>query len=936
MTVLGTKMRLPTPRRQLVPRPRLTEQLLADSRSMPRLVLVSAPAGFGKTTLLTQWLTSNDVNRPEGTRHVAWLSLEHADSDPVRFLTHVVLALRATNPDVGAAALALLESNRATPTDVLVSLVNDLDTAAEATVLALDDYHVIDASAVHDAVTFLLDNLPPQVTLAITTRADPPLPLSRLRARGELLEVRASDLRFTPDEAYAFLTEVMGLKLEQAQVAALEARTEGWAAGLQLAALSARGHIGGGDVGEFVDAFTGSHRFVLDYLLDEVLRSQPDDVRGFLLDTSVLGELTGPLCDALTGRSDGHRMLDTLERSNAFVIPLDDQRQWFRYHHLFGDALKAQLISCDPDRPAGLHRCAARWYAEHGRLGDAVPHAIAGGDTEGAADLVELALSDLRMRRQDRTLRDWLRELPDDVVGRRPLLGAFMAWVRLSEGDLDGFEAWLDLAEAGLRSAAGGGGGRDVRSEQMTFSAQAEGRLTEAVRGREKELRTLPATIAVYRASLAQARGDTAGTIDHARRALELASAEDHLARSGSAGFLGLASWATGDLITAVDTFTDAVRSLHLAGAIADELGTTVVLASMWLARGRPDKARRLYEHAHHAAERQEEPVLSTTGDLHVGLADILREQGELDAAEEHLQTARDLGDRASLLENRYRWYAVTAGLLRARGDLDEAVTMLEQAERLYLAGFFPDTQPIPATTARIRIAQGRLADAWDWAHTHDVCADDEPSYLAEFNLLTLARLLLAQCGTDRGHAGIDAGSDAAVDLLDRVLDAAQAADRGGSIIETLVVRALAHRARGDLDAAVSDLDRALADGVPVGYVRLFLDEGPAMGDLLRAAALRGDLPGSEHAVEFSRIALREKQPRPARVTDASPGEEGMSDRELEVLRLLATDLTGPEIAQHLFVSVNTLRTHTRHIFTKLDVNTRRAAVQRAGDRGLL
>jgi len=338
---------------------------------MPRLVLVSVPAGFGKTTLLTQWLTSKHVNRPGVPRHVAWLPLDEGDSDPARFLTHVVSALRATNPDVGADALALLESDRATPTDVLVSLVNDLDTAAEATVLALNDYHVIDAAAVHDAVTFLLDNLPPQVTVAITTRADPPLPLSRLRARGELLELRASDLRFTADEADTFLTQVMGLELEQAQVAALEARTEGWAAGLQLAALSARGRTGGGDVGEFVDAFTGSHRFILDYLLDEVLRSQPDDVRAFLLDTSVLQELTGPLCDAVTGRSDGQRMLDTLERSNLFVVPLDDQRQWFRYHHLFGDALQAQLTSSDPDRPAGLHRSAARWYAE--RAGLATP-----------------------------------------------------------------------------------------------------------------------------------------------------------------------------------------------------------------------------------------------------------------------------------------------------------------------------------------------------------------------------------------------------------------------------------------------------------------------------------------------------------------------------------------------------------------------------------
>jgi len=899
---------------------------------MPRLVLVSAPAGFGKTTLIAQWLASSErgdgESKPAGQPpRVAWLSLDAGDSELRRFVTHLVAAVQTSSPQAGVEALALLESDRALPTEaVLVSLVNDLDELAGPTVLALDDYHVIDAPDVHESVAFLLDHLPPQVTIAITTRADPPLPLARLRGRGELLELRAADLRFNGDEADVFLNHVMGLDLDPAHVAALEHRTEGWAAGLQLAALSARGRTDAGDsdgVAGFVDAFTGSHRFVLDYLVEEVLNSQPGDVRGFLLDTSVLQQMTGALCDALTGRHDGRQTLENLERGNLFVVPLDDQRQWYRYHHLFADALRARLLAQHPGRVPRLHRAASRWHAEHGMLADAVSHAVAGGDSDRAAGLVELALADLRKHRQDRTLREWLRALPDDVVRGRPLLAAFLAWARLSEGDLGGAQLWLDDAERALEAG---------RSADMPA---IPGSLADAARARIEELRTLPATMAAYRAAIAQARGDLDGTIAHARRALELAGPDDHLARGAAAGFLGLAAWAAGDPGTAVDTFGTAVASLHAAGNVADELGGTVVLAGMWLTRGRPAEARRLYERALAVAERHQgavlsntvlsNTVLSTTGDLHVGLADMLREQGDLDAAANHLQVARELGDRASLLENRHRWYTATAGMLQALGDLDGAVRMLDDAEHLYLPGFFPDVRPIPALRARVRIAQGRLEDAWDWAREHHVTAADPPAFLAEFNQLTLARLLIGQYRAERDHAIIEQ----ACALLDRVVDAAQAAGRAGSLVEARLVRALARHAAGDTDAALPDLAVALADGVPAGYVRLFLDEGPPMEELLRAAGSRPE--SAEYAALLLRAAARDQA-----AAAAPPGDEGLSDRELEVLRLLATELTGPEIARHLFVSVNTLRTHTKHIFTKLDVNTRQAAVRRATELGLL
>jgi len=384
-----------------------------------------------------------------------------------------------------------------------------------------------------------------------------------------------------------------------------------------------------------------------------------------------------------------------------------------------------------------------------------------------------------------------------------------------------------------------------------------------------------------------------------------------------------------------VDTFTDAVASLHAAGMVADQLGATVVLANMWLARGRPDEARRLYERALAAAQRHPGPVLSTTGDLHVGLADVLREQGDLDDAATHLQTARDLGEGASLLENRHRWYTAMAGVMRASGDLDGAVAMLDQAEPLYLPGFFPDVRPIPAARARVRITQGQLTEAWDWAREHQVAVDDEYAYLAEFNQLTLAQLHIAQHRA-HDHAGSNIRVvDDAFAILDRVLAAAEDSDRGGSIIETLLVRALAHSAAGDLHQALADLGRALLTGVPAGYRRVFLDEGEPMTDLLRAAAARPAVAGSREAAELLRAAEPDRT-RPLAVPAVSPAQEPLSDRETEVLRLLASDLTGPEIASRLFMSVNTFRTHTRHIFTKLNVTTRRAAVGRADDLDLL
>ena len=894
MVVLGTKVHVPVLRRDLVARTRLVDQLVADRQ--PRLLLLSAPAGFGKTTLLTQGLTG----AAGSDRRVGWLSLDEADNDVRRFLEHVVAAFQGVGefPDAQALVTGAAPVSAAA---VLTGLVNELDLQAGRIVLALDDYHVITAPAVHQAVIFLLEHLPPQTSLAIATRADPPLPLPRLRARGELLELRAADLRFTPEEAAAFLSEVMGLQLDGKSVAALEAQTEGWAAGLQLAALSLRDVA---DTAGFVTQFSGSHRFVLDYLVDEVLRHQPEPVRRFLLETSVLRRMTGALCDRLTGDADGTARLEALDRANLFIVGLDDRRDWYRYHHLFGDALRSRLAAESPARIPELHRAASEWFADHGLAEDAVAHALGSGDPSYAADLVESVLPDLRRERRDVMMREWLMSLPPDVVSGRALLSTYLAWVRLVAGELDGVNVALRDAEAALAA----------NPPVLPPNASA------AVR---EERRTLPATMAIFRASAAQARGDAAATKSHAMAALQLTGPHDHMARGGALGFVGLAAWGSGDLVEAVDTFSEAVQNMGEAGDVADLLGSTVVLADMWTGRGRPDEARRLLEGALATAQQHPGEALATLGDLHVALADVLVEQGAQQAAGAHMDAATTLGEAASLLENRYRWYVTMARLRRAQGDLESAAGFLRQAEPLHLPGFFPDLRPISAQLARIHIAQGQLAEAKSWAGGRTTSQVDGRTYLEEFSHLTVVRLLIAQFRETGGRGLLDE----AVRLLDDLVPDAIAGGRDGSLLEISILRAMAQQARGDLDGAARQLGSALEAGKRGGFVRLFLDEGSPMLDLLNQLTSPAD------AVGYARLLLDAAHAQPGVQTAQA---EGLSEREVEVLRLLATARTGPQIAAELFVSINTLRTHTKHIFTKLDVNTRRAAVVRAAELGLL
>ena len=883
--LLATKLHPPRPRRGTVERRRLTERAAGD---LPALTLVSAPAGFGKTTLLAEWI----ADASDAGRRVAWLSLDAGDNDPAVFWTYLLASLQTAVPAVGEDAAALLQTAQPT-TSVASSIVNDLASTTDEVMVVLDDLHVIESTDVHDAVGFLVDHLPPHVHLVVASRTDPPLPLARLRARGDLLEVRAADLRFTADEATTYFNESMGLSLTPADVDALAARTEGWAAALQLAALSMQGRD---DLDAFVAEFAGDDRFVVDYLAEEVLDHQPDDVRRFLLDTAILDRFTGELCDAVTGGHDGRAMLDRLDRANLFLVALDDRRQWYRYHHLVADVLRVRLLDGDPAHVDALHRSASAWYEEHGEQGEAIAHALAGHDPERAARLVELAAPALFQARQEWTARRWLSALPAELYRDRPVLSVELAGARMISGDVEGVGALLDDIEGWLDP------GVDA-SAAVVFDHEHFARL--------------PAQVAIYRAALALIAGDTGATIEQAGRALELAGPDDHLQRGSAAALVGLAEWAGGDIDAAVHHYTAAIDALTAAGHISDVLGCSIALADMRLVQGRSGDAQRALDAGLRLAEAHH--VARGPADMHVGLSEVLLERNDLDGARRHLDADALLGEQAGLPQHAYRWRVAKARLLLVEGDHPTALALLDEAERHYNTDMSPPVRPVAAVRARALLTAGDLAAARSWVGGRRLTVDDELDYVREYEHITLARVLLAADSTDDARR-----------LLERLLTAAEEGGRSGSAVEILVLLAVA-RSRGGDDAGATDaLEEALVRAEPDGRPRVFLDELPALASLLRA------IPASSAARPLADRVLTTGAPDREPLARSGQGlVDPLSDRELEVLHLLRGDQSGPEIARSLHVSLNTLRTHTKRIFTKLGVNNRREAVRRAAELGL-
>jgi LuxR family maltose regulon positive regulatory protein len=883
--LLETKFFIPRVRRRLVSRPRLLATLARVTEC--RLTLISAPAGFGKTTLLADWIAGTPTDRAS----IAWLSLDEQDNDLLGFWSYFIAAVRRSVPEVGTEAEGyLLTAGPRAVQDALSALINDLSSETQDIVLVLDDYHLVTLPAIQETMTFLLDHLPPSLHVVIASRADPSLPLAHLRARGELLELRAADLRFKPDETEAYLNDVMDLGLTTPSLDVLEGQTEGWIAALQLAALSMQGRD---DVAGFIENFAGDNRYIVDYLVQEVLQRQPEDVRDFLLRTAVLERLNGSLCDAVTGQADGLARLRSLEDGNVFVVSLDDRRDWYRYHHLFADVLRAHLVAEQPEIVPALHLRASLWFEQNGDFPEAIRHALAASGFERAADLVERAMPDMLKARQEAQLRVWLEALPDEVVRARPVLSVSYVGVLMQSGEMASVKARLDAAERLLE-----------RSPPSSVDGE--------------QIRELPGMIALYRAGFAQVTGNLPDTVRYARLALERMPPE-HPLRGGAMALLGLALWSSGDLEAAHQIYAEGIELVHAGGFVHDS--STIMLADMWIAQGRLREALASYERALQLAERQGQAAPRGLADVHVGISEIYLEQNDLDAARQHLLVSRELGDYAGLPENRFRWFTAMAALSQAEGDLDGALTFLEQAEALYAAGFSPDVRPIHALRARIRLLQGKLAEAQAWVGQHGLSIDDDLSYLREFQHLTLARVLIAESTADSTRA--------AEALLARLLDAARAGRRGGAIIETLVLTAIVQRALGNVSAATVHLQSALDLAEPEGYVRVFLDQAPEIVPLLEQVA-------KSDRGSYALRLLEALGGTAVRISPAFSSPDALSERELDVLRLLGSDLSGPDIARELVVSLNTMRTHTKSIYTKLGVNSRRAAIRRAEELRLL
>lgn len=879
---LSTKLHIPSLRAGHVPRQRLVGILNRGIQA--RLVLISAPAGYGKSTLVCEWLQQSRLP-------VGWLSLDANDNDFKRLVAYLVAALQAALPGFGHLVLSLLESPQPVSGQaILTALVNELDQRGEQVALILDDYHYITDLSIHEAIAFLIENLPPLVHLFVLTRSDPPIHLARLRAQNQLVEIRADDLRFTTRETTAFLNHTMGLSLTPDMMDALGRRTEGWITGLQLAAISLQG-IDMGQRGDFITAFTGSHHYTVDYLVEEVLNRQSDMLRDFLLHTSILKRMNGTLCDALTGRLDGQVTLERLEQGGLFIVPLDAQRQWYRYHNLLADVLHNRLQQSHPELLPELHKRAAQWYQENGYLEQAISHATAAGDIQAAAELVESNAISLLKRGELVTLINWIEPI-EGIADDRPWLSTYKAWALTLTGQLDMAEAWLKKAQYTM-----------ARSGQKN---------DDDLRGH----------IAAIHAYIADARGEADQTIRFAEQALQLLPQSDQVVRSVVTFTLGTAYRLIGDYMQATHTLQAARRASHLAGNRYLELGAMFTLADLTFDQGQLHQAFDIYQQTLKFATTPGGQELPAAGMVYFGLGLIHYEWNDLEAARENTYRAIDLCQQWGHFINLAGSLVLLSRLELAAGDLGGAQRAIQQAEELNRehALALRAESWVKAFRVRLWLAQGNLGAAARWAEECGITIADDFSYLREAEYFSLGYVFLARRKYDQ-----------VLELTQWLQNAAEATGRLGSLIETLVLRALAHQAMDDLPQALDSLKQALTLAQPEGYIRVFVNQGKPVAELLRRAGTQGIEPHFVAGLlpEIDQISASS----PA---EAQPLIDPLTKRELELLQLLAAGLSNAEIADQLVITVGTVKAHTASIYQKLNVNRRSQAVARARELNIL
>jgi LuxR family maltose regulon positive regulatory protein len=952
--LLKTKLFVPSPRPHLLHRPRLAQRLDEALRLRHKMTLISAPAGFGKTTLLSFWIAQLSLETPRtpSQHRVAWVSLDEGDNDPARFLAYLIGALQTLEEGIGQGLPGALRSPQPPPTEsLLTALVNDLaaipipdNVPDRRHVLILDDYHLINAQAVHDAVAFLLDHLPPRMHLIIAGRSDPALPLARLRGRGQLTELRVADLRFTPDEAASFLNAVMGLRLQAEDIAALEERTEGWITGLQLAALSLRGQDPA-RISTFVRNFAGSHRFVLDYLVEEVLQQQRGEIQAFLLQTSILDRLCGPLCDAVlrgesraeetgdrfpstpaTIPSPGQEMLEQLEAANLFIVPLDEQRRWYRYHRLFADLLRARLgraearLNCAPEHE--LHLRASYWYQRNGLVGEAIGHALAAQAFDRAARLVQENALQMLLRGELTTLLDWLAALPEEPVCRRPWLCIYHAWALTLAGQPEAAEPRLQEATQALE-----------HSTPTTMAKTAGQDPDPEIENRKSEMIGHIAAIRAYRSASA---GDAPRTIELANQALTLLPEDELVVRGVIAFTMGGAYLMRGDISSASQAFVEASRIGQAAGNVHLAVSAICHNATLQAERGHLWQAAETYRQALLLATGPGGKPLAIAAQIYSGTAGLLYEWNKLAAAEQQLHEGIELAKQWGNVEALASDYGDLARLYQARGDSNGAREALRQADQLIRAHAVMPTvaSNLAAHWSQLWLAQDNLAAAERWMRDCGLSPTDEINYLREVEYLSLAGVLRAQ------HR-----LDTATGLLARLLQAAESSGRLGRAIEVLALQALVLQMQGDTAQALAVLERALSLAEPEGYVRTFVDMGEPMRLLLSEFRLWfGDQRRQVSALDPARLitytdALLEAFPE----SESRPGTgrienlvDPLSKRETEVLRLVAAGLTNQEIADELVVALSTVKSHTNSIYDKLGVKNRTQAIAQARALNLL